>query len=363
MSEFIHGLNLCESFFLEAVKPVFDEEFPELVYDGALIGPGSEVLGFDTPVSMDHHWGPKTQLFVRAEDYERYAGAISAALSRRLPYRHRGISTNFGPPDAIGVQLLQEIDSGPVRHLVYVYTVDAYIESELGFAVNGEPSVAEWLTFPEQKLLGLTAGRVFHSALGDLAVMRQRLTYYPHDVWLYLLACQWTRISQEEAFVGRCGDAGDELGSRLIGARIVRDLLRLCFMMGRSYVPYSKWLGTAFTHLACAAKLSPLFAGVLAASEWRERERCLTLAYEAVARMHNALGITPPLSASVSAFYDRPYQVLNSSRFSAAVRATITDPAVQALTIEIGSINQWVDSTDFLSRPAVSRRLKSMYET
>jgi hypothetical protein len=40
VSEFIHGLDQCESFFFEAVKPVLDEEFPQLVYDAALIRPG-----------------------------------------------------------------------------------------------------------------------------------------------------------------------------------------------------------------------------------------------------------------------------------------------------------------------------------
>ena len=109
---------------------------------------------------------------------------------------------------------------------------------------------------PQQPLLEVTAGGVFHDGLGELIPMREKLAWYPHDVWLYLLASQWMRIAQEEPFVGRCAEAGDELGSRIVAGRIVRDLMRLCFLIERRYAPYSKWLGTAFARLDCASELA-----------------------------------------------------------------------------------------------------------
>ena len=45
---------------------------------------------------------------------------------------------------------------------------------------------------------------MFHDGAGELTRTRARLAWYPRDVWLYLLACQWQRIGQEEAFPGRC---------------------------------------------------------------------------------------------------------------------------------------------------------------
>ena len=62
-------------------------------------------------------------------------------------------------------------------------------------------------------------------------------------MWRYVLACQWKRISQEEAFVGRCGEVGDELGSAVVAARLIRDVMRLVLLIERRYPPYSKWLG------------------------------------------------------------------------------------------------------------------------
>lgn len=52
---FIPGLELSRRFYWEAVRPVLDDAYPNLSHSAALIGHGSEVLGFDTPMSADHH--------------------------------------------------------------------------------------------------------------------------------------------------------------------------------------------------------------------------------------------------------------------------------------------------------------------
>ena len=126
----------------------------------------------------------------------------------------------------------------------------------LGYDLNDPISAADWLTFPEHKLLTITRGGVFHDSLG-LSDVRRRFSYYPHDVWLYLLACVWALIEEEEALMGRAGVVGDEVGSAIIASRLVRDLMGLCFLMERRYAPYAKWFGTAFNQLACANDLLP----------------------------------------------------------------------------------------------------------
>ena len=61
---FIKGLKLGEIFYEEAVKPILATHFPRLGYSAARLDAGSDVLGFDTPQSMDHDWGPKFTLFL-----------------------------------------------------------------------------------------------------------------------------------------------------------------------------------------------------------------------------------------------------------------------------------------------------------
>ena len=107
--------------------------------------------------------------------------------------------------------------------------------------------------------------------------------------------------------MGRAGIVNDELGAAIIGARLVRDLMRLCFLMENQYAPYQKWFGSAFKKLRCAVELAPILRRVLIAEVWEEREKHLAAAYEHVAAMHNRLEITEPLPAKVSGFFGRPF--------------------------------------------------------
>jgi hypothetical protein len=252
-------------------------------------------------------------------------------------------------------------DSDLVAHQVDIRTVRTFFLRYLNYDPGRELQVVDWLTFPQQRLRTIASGRVFHDGLGQLAPVRARLRWYPRDVWLYMLAAQWNRISQEGPFMARCGDVGDDVGSRLIAARLLGDLMRLCFLMERQYAPYAKWFGTAFARLDCAARLLPLFEGVLRAEIWQERERHFSAAYEAVAEQHNALQVTPPLPTQVARFHSRPYLVSQSDLFVEALRAAIVDERVRALPAHLGSVDQYVDSTDVLDRPGRLDQLKDLY--
>lgn len=358
---FIPGLTLSKLFYEEAVKPILAARFPRLVYSAAHIGRGSDVLGFDTPRSTDHGWGPKVTLFVSDAVDERTRADIVSVLGDTLPYDIHGYPTHFASPSVDGGHL-EKISSRPITHGVGVWTTRAFFVEQLGLDPYRELTAADWLTLPQQRLRAVTAGAVFHDGLGELEPLRRTFHYYPRDVWLYMLAAQWRRISQEEPFMARCGDVGDEIGSRLIAARLVHDLMLLCFLMERTYAPYSKWFGTAFARLRCAAQLTPIFTAITGATSWQERQEHFSQAYAVAASLHNGLGITPPLPTRVSLFHTRPYLVIHGERFAAAIRDAIQSPEVRDLPQHIGAIDQFVDSTDILSYTEASARLKDLYQ-
>ncbi|MCG2766853.1 MAG: DUF4037 domain-containing protein [Anaerolineae bacterium] len=368
---FIKGLRLSELLYEEAVKPILATHFPGLPYSAALLRYGSDVLGFDTPQSRDHDWGPRLMLFLTEGDYETHCDRMDQVLRQELPPEIHGYSTDFGHHED-GTALMVAADGGPgsraslpartINHGVMFFTVRAFFKDVLRFDPDEELRAIDWLTLPEQCLRSVTSGRVFHDGLSQLEPIRARLRYYPQDVWLYLLAAQWRRISQEEPFMGRCGQVGDELGSRLVAARLVRDLMKLCFLMERQYTPYIKWLGTAFKQLDCARRLTPILMQVLDATSWQEREKPLVSAYELVAEMHNELGITDPLPVKASRFHNRPFLVIHADNFADAIRAAITSEEVRALPTHLGAIDQFVDSTDVLSNPEWFNRFKLLYQ-
>jgi len=363
MPDFIPGAMLSNMFYHECVRPILEADFKQLKYAAALIGSGSEVLGFDTPMSSDHHWGPRVMLFLAEHDFDRCRTQIHDRLANKLPHTFKGYSTNFTLPDPndSGVQQLESITTGPVNHRVEIFTIEAFFNEYLGVDPFVEIDVADWLTIPSQKLRTIVAGAIYHDAVG-LTPIQKKFKFYPKDIWLYLLAAGWTRISQEEAFVGRTGLVGDELGSGIIASRLVRDLMRLCFLMERTYAPYAKWFGSAFAQLQCAPELLPTLQQVGKAADWEERQAKLSRAYSIVAGMQNALGLTPPLPEQVTSYFSRPFQVIHGGRFARALRESIQDDAVRDIPVDIGSIDQFSDSTDLMEAVKLRPILKQLYK-
>jgi hypothetical protein len=348
--EFLSGIALSRSLHA-VVAPLLAERFPSLPYASALVGPGSEVLGFDTSRSTDHDWGPRLTLFLHPGDVEQCGEAISDALSRHLPRSVRGWPTNFIRSGA-DQSSMPEPTEGPVDHRIDITDLGAWLTDRLGSdaALGGEPDLLDWLSMPQQRLAEVTGGAVFHDGLGLLRPVRDRLTWYPEPVWRYLLACQWAKLSQEEPFVARAAEVGDELGSAVVAARQVREAMRLALLMARRYAPYSKWLGTAFTRrVPDAAELADPMRVALAATGIAVREAALCEVYEALARRHNSLGLTAPLDPGRRRFFTRPFAVLDAGRFTAALYASITDPRIRSLPL-IGAVDQWADNTDLLDR-------------
>lgn len=150
--------------------------------------------------------------------------------------------------------------------------------------------------------------------------------------------------------MGRCAEVGDDIGSAVVAARLVRDLMRLCLLLERRYAPYSKWLGSAFGQLSAAESLKPALRGALAATRFRTREAHLCDAYEDVAALQNASGLNAPVDPRRRPYHSRPFQVLRAERFAQVLAETVTDPDLRTLAL-VGSADQWADSTDLLNQP------------
>jgi hypothetical protein len=357
---FVKGLILAERLYHEGVKPVMERHFPDVRYSAARLGPGSDTLGYDTPISMDHGWGPRVEIYLSPADHAQHADQIAEVMSRELPREVAGVPTHFdstsheeGKP--------APLECGPIEHRVSCIDVDTFVVSYRPFNPNRGISVVDWLTLPQQTLRLIRSGRVFYDGLGELEPMREKLHYYPDDIWYYLLSAQWERLAQECSFMGRCGDVGDELGSRVLAARLIHHIMDLCFLMERQYAPYSKWFGTAFSELGCASNLTPVLHAALDAQTWQEREKHLSQAYEYLAQMHNALGITESVPTEVEPFFARPYLVPGKCNPGAAIYEKISSEEVRRLPKHLGSVDQLTDVVGVRDMPARRARLRGLF--
>src|SRR6516162_8128930 len=122
MPQFIPRVQLNRLFYREVVAPVLASAFPRLRYSAALIGYGSDVLGYDSERSTDHEWGPRLVVFLAEDDCKALGGSIEEVLSIRLATEFCGYPTNFTQPDENRVRSMACGEAGRVRHHVYLHS-------------------------------------------------------------------------------------------------------------------------------------------------------------------------------------------------------------------------------------------------
>ena len=211
----------------------------------------------------------------------------------------------------------------------------------------------KWLAMPQQHLLQFTAGAVFRDDLGELTKMRNQLSWYPTDIWLWMMASQWHLIGRTEPLLGRTAEANDVRGSVMVAFRLVRLIMELCFLQEKRYWPYLKWFGTAFSKLKIASTIGSILDRILGAADRQTREDGVMQALEMVAEGHNSLGITSIIPPTFEHFKVgindavRPYPVLNAGIYVEACKGKISIEALRKL-ITVGSIDQLTHAEDGL---------------
>jgi hypothetical protein len=322
------GIELARHYYADVVGPVLDAWRPGLPHAAARLGSGSDVLGLDDETSRDHDWGLRLTLLVDADD----VAAVDAHLAGALPTSYRGLPTRFATTW-----------HPAVRHQVEVATPGGFARSRLGVDATRPLEPADWFALTGQSVLEVTAGAVFVDGPGELTALRDRLRWYPHDVWLHVLAAEWERLGQELPFVGRTGARGDDLGSRVLAARLTGGLLRLGLLLERRWPPYPKWLGTAFAATPSGEAAGGHLARALAATTWQERDGALAAACDAVLERQRAVGLPAPEGAATGPFFDRPFHGLRDvAQTLRAATGTAATP---------GAVEQWVDGVEVLRDP------------
>ncbi|MBB4915131.1 DUF4037 domain-containing protein [Streptosporangium saharense] len=316
MSSFVPGLQLSRDFYVQAVRPAI----AGVTHSAALIGPGSEVLAFDTERSAARGWGPRVVVFVAEEAVDE----VTASLTGALPGVFGGYPVVVGG----GIQ---------------VAGASAWLSGRLGFDPLAGAGVLDWLSVPWQRLAEVTRGEVFHDGLGVLERVRSVLRWYPMDLGRYVVACQWRRVARLASFPRRCGETGDDLGSAVFTAELVGELMRLVLLTRRRYPPYAKWVGGAFARLSGTAELGEMLSLAVGASDWRSRERLLGLAGERVAALHDRTRPVP--GGGGWGFVDGIVEELV---------AGVADPVVRGFPLT-GSVDQFGGCSELLEDPARCR--------
>jgi len=358
--KFIKGLSLCEQFFFEIAKPILDKHYPDLIYSVGLIGYGSDVLGYDDEISTDHMWGPRLYLFLTEEDIGKKQNIINT-FSKQFPYAYKGYSVNFSEPDPNdnGVRHAKMIASGEVSPLIFIHTIDGFINSYLGISEVSNNTYLDWLSFCEHRLLALTSGKIFLDGL-NVESKLAAYKFYPYEVKMYLLVSNWALIAEEQAFVKRCADCGDEIGSILVCSRIVERLMRLLFLYYNRYAPYSKWFGTAFKKLPVGNNIKDSLLSALSAKSIKEREDNLIQGQKLVGDLHNALKLTDHVEVTIQLYFGRNIKVIFADNIVDAILEKPRGTVFEKLPL-IGTLSQVANFTSLFDNPTYRKSIKNIY--
>jgi hypothetical protein len=307
-------------------------------------------------------WGPRFYLFLDRKDLA-YKARMEEVLSEELPYTYQGYSVNFSEPDPMdnGVRHARFIQQGKVSPLIFIEQIDDFIGGYIGKSDLEHLDILDWLTFSEHRLLALTSGKLFKDILGVKDKLRT-LAFYPEEVKRYMLASNWAIISEEQAFVKRCADCKDDIGSRIIAARIAERLMRLCFLYRNRYAPYSKWMGTAFRTLEMDSAIYENIGMALSSADSAEREKALVTAQKLVGDMHNESAITKSVNCSIGNYFGRDIKVIHAECFADAILETLQGTPFEKMPL-ISTFSQVGNLTSLSDHWEVAQKARGIYRS
>jgi hypothetical protein len=235
MSESI--IDVSRDFFNEVARPILEREFPEETAQTAfgIFGYGSETLRLDDEYSSDHHWGLRIDALVPDDICQERCEEIVNVVSNNLPSSFRGHSLRAG--HVVGAGLAPD-------------SLTDFLKRTIGID-HAPHSYQEWLNLPEEDIIHITNGEVWHDPAGNFSAIRRVFeNYYPEPVRLRRIA-HWCRYfsGMGSYALKRAILRHNEFYAATAFGKAIRWGVQLAFLLDRLYFPYDKWLMAFFERL------------------------------------------------------------------------------------------------------------------
>lgn len=230
-------IDISRDFFQQIVLPILQEHFPAESAQTAfgIFGYGSEALGLDDEFSRDHHWGLRIDALMPEAIYQQQRDAIRNVLASRLPASYLGHSLREG--HLVGAGLAPD-------------SLPAFLLRTVGIA-HSPASAAEWLAIPEEDIIHVVNGQVWHDPSGEFSAIRAHFAaYYPEPVRLRRIA-HWCRFysGMGTYALQRAILRDNDFYATTRFSNAIRLGVQLAFLLDKRYFPYDKWLMAWFRQL------------------------------------------------------------------------------------------------------------------
>ena len=240
------GLELAERYYETYGRKMIEEQFPQIADQIAagLVGMGSECLGFDDEISMDHDYGPSFCIWLTRDVHEKYGMQMQAAYDA-LPQEFMGFSG----------RVCEEQGQGRVG----VLCLEDFYNGILGYD-RAPVTDQEWMVVPEENLATATSGRVFEDRLGRFSAVRDELMqYYPRKVWIRRLVQCMAKAAQAGQYnYARAMKRGERIAAELSLAEFVREIMKTVYLLNKRYAPYDKWMRRGMKELTVCSEIGDM---------------------------------------------------------------------------------------------------------
>ena len=276
-------VRVSQSFFTEVVRPILEDEFPDVTNRSAfgLFGYGSECYGTDDEVSRDHHFGLRIDVLMPDALHREMADRVIEVVGARLPSSFQGYDLREG--HVAGAGLSPE-------------SLQAFLSRTIGLT-SAPKNHAEWLSMPEEDIVHVTNGEVWHDPSGVFTGIRGALAYYPEPVWLRRIS-HWCRyLSGMGVYaLNRALIRKNYQYASITFARSIKWAVELAFMLNKTYFPYDKWLDAFSRKLPMLAEeMGPLVDEAVALdTKWERKLRILEILSDILDQRMVAMGIISP---------------------------------------------------------------------
>ena len=225
----MNGLELAKSYYETYGREMISVGFSNIENRIAigLVGEGSECLGFDDSISLDHDFEPGFCMFLTDEDEAVYGFKLQRAYNT-LPKEFNGFKRNLVNP------------VGGARH--GVFSISNFYSKYLGYN-NVPDSIEKWLYTPSSMFLNVTNGMIFRDDLGEFSKIRDAIKLgYPEDIRLKKIAANTIFAAQSGQYnYKRVLDRGDVGASILSLNEFVKRIISIVYLLNNKYEPFYKW--------------------------------------------------------------------------------------------------------------------------
>lgn len=348
------GLEISRGYYKDIISPIINEHrtYLEDKYCAALIGWGSDVLGNDDELSVDHEWGPRCIIFI-PESLSEHKNSIYEVLNTHIPCEYKGFTTRFKNKDWVRVP-----DKDGDVH-IEVTTCKEYMEESIGMYMPTDD--IDWLGIPENKLLEFTGGEVFYDGFNEITKLREFYSYFPEDVWKFRLSYAWQSLGWNIDLIELTNKRGDILSARHCLSVTLHRLMKIIFLLNREYCPsYYKWLHREFYKLPnLSNKVGIIIEELYIEKDFSIISERLKQIVHYLLEYQNNLGLLPNVEIKYS-WFSRGFFDIDFNHIAEQVQGSIKGD-LRNIDLD-GALDQWITNEDILLDSRRIKKLRNYYK-